>query len=109
MMMNKLAGIALGMCLVGGCVDDDGEIKPDQSDVKGGVDGKAEAWGSADNPALFNANLEYRDDRAPDDGRGDQHPVGRQLLAGLRGQHQQQVGGRELEPRRRRSTARRSA
>jgi hypothetical protein len=56
------AGLALGMSLLGaaGCATHDDDGKPDQSDVKGGVDGKAEAWGSADNPALFNDGLEYR-------------------------------------------------
>jgi Transglutaminase elicitor len=47
-------------CLIGaaGCAElDDG--KPDESDVKGGAEGKAEAWGSADNPALFNSSLDY--------------------------------------------------
>ncbi len=41
------------------CTDiDDG--KRAESDVKGGADGKAEAWGSADNPALFSESLEFR-------------------------------------------------
>ncbi len=41
------------------CTDiDDG--KHAESDVKGGADGKAEAWGSADNPALFSESLEFR-------------------------------------------------
>src|SRR5688500_15168740 len=66
-MSIKMAGVALGLCLVGACVmdEDAGEIKPEQSDVKGGPDGKAEAWGSADNPALFNPNLEYRASELP--------------------------------------------
>lgn len=60
MMMTKwMAGCALGVSLVTGCIDG-GDDKPDVSDVKGGPDGKAEAWGSADNPALFNSSLEYR-------------------------------------------------
>jgi hypothetical protein len=54
-----MAAFCLGASLVGGCIDD-GDDKPDQSDVKGGPDGKAEAWGSSDNPAMFNSNLEYR-------------------------------------------------
>ncbi|HEX5059777.1 MAG TPA: pre-peptidase C-terminal domain-containing protein [Kofleriaceae bacterium] len=56
---NWMAGFALGVSLVAGCVDN-GSDKPDASDVKGGPEGKAEAWGSSDNPAMFNANLEYR-------------------------------------------------
>ena len=61
MMMTKwMAGCALGVSLVTGCIDGGDDDKPDVSDVKGGPDGKAEAWGSADNPALFNASLEYR-------------------------------------------------
>ena len=55
----KLATFALGMSLVGACVTDETEDKPDQSDVKGGPDGKSEGWGASDNPALFNANLDY--------------------------------------------------
>jgi hypothetical protein len=58
--MTMFAGFALGLSLVGGavgCVDDDG--KPDESDVKGGADGKAEHWGPSDDPALFNGNLDY--------------------------------------------------
>ncbi len=54
-----MAGFCLGVSLVAGCVGD-GDDKPDESDVKGGPDGKAEAWGASDNPAMFNANLEYR-------------------------------------------------
>jgi len=57
---NWMTGCVLGVSLVTGCVDDGGDDKPDVSDVKGGPDGKAEAWGSSDNPAMFNANLEYR-------------------------------------------------
>nr|MBA3464409.1 hypothetical protein [Deltaproteobacteria bacterium] len=43
------------------CVSDDNldPDKPDQSDVKGGPDGKSEAWGSSDSPSLFNSSLEY--------------------------------------------------
>ncbi|MCB9561672.1 MAG: hypothetical protein H6709_21225 [Kofleriaceae bacterium] len=58
--VKTIVSLALGACLVGnvaGCADQD--LKPDESDVKGGPDGKAEAWGSSDNPALFNSNLEY--------------------------------------------------
>lgn len=57
-MMKTLTGLALGLCLATtGCLEDDG--KPDESDVKGGPDGKAEAWGSSDNPAMFSGSLEY--------------------------------------------------
>ncbi len=60
----NLTALALGLGLVGACATDgdgdNGEIKPDDSDVKGGPDGKAEGWGAADTPALFNSNLEYR-------------------------------------------------
>src|SRR5262245_58648489 len=41
---KTIAGLALGLCLVGGaagCAEDDG--KSEESDVKGGPDGKAEA------------------------------------------------------------------
>ncbi len=50
--------LTLGCLLGAGCVDL-GDGKPDESDVKGGVDGKAEAWGPSDAPGLFNASLEY--------------------------------------------------
>ena len=53
--LNLTLGCLLG---VAGCAEIDG--KPSESDVKGGADGKAEAWGSADNPALFNSSLDYR-------------------------------------------------
>ncbi|MBA3391542.1 MAG: pre-peptidase C-terminal domain-containing protein [Deltaproteobacteria bacterium] len=70
--MKISAGLAIGLCLAGagGCVGDEGDDdKPDQSDVKGGADGKAEAWGSSDNPALFNTNLEYRVTELPRTGQ----------------------------------------
>ncbi len=72
----NLTAVALGLSLVGACVTDDelGEDKPDQSDVKGGPDGKSEAWGSADNPALFNANLEYRVAELPRNGAATNTP-----------------------------------
>lgn len=48
-----------GVLALGACAEmDDG--KPDESDVKGGVDGKAEGWGPSDSPALFNSSLEYK-------------------------------------------------
>ena len=56
---NWMAGFAVGVSLWAGCIDG-GSDKPDVSDVRGGPDGKAEAWGSSDNPAMFNNNLEYR-------------------------------------------------
>lgn len=57
--IKMIAGLALGLSTAGaaGCVDED--LKPDQSDVKGGPEGKAEAWGSADNPALFSGSLSF--------------------------------------------------
>jgi hypothetical protein len=59
MMTRKLLCLTFGcLAAAAGCVDDDG--KPDESDVKGGVDGKAEAWGPSDSPALFNGSLEYK-------------------------------------------------
>lgn len=64
---NWMAGFAVGVSLVTGCIDG-GDDKPDESDVKGGPDGKAEAWGSADNPALFNSGLEYRVAELPRNG-----------------------------------------
>jgi hypothetical protein len=62
-MMTSLGSrIALATALVGGtaCVAVEDDDKPAESDVKGGVDGKAEAWGPSDDPALFNQSLEYR-------------------------------------------------
>ena len=61
---NWMVGCVAGVSLITGCVDS-GDDKPDVSDVKGGPDGKAEAWGSADNPALFNSSLEYLVDALP--------------------------------------------
>ena len=49
--------LTLAGLLGAGCTGDDG--KPDESDVKGGVDGKAEAWGPSDSPALFSTSLEF--------------------------------------------------
>jgi len=58
--MNLMAALAMSLSLIGCATDDDRDDgKPDESDVKGGADGKAEAWGSSDNPNLFNNNLEY--------------------------------------------------
>jgi hypothetical protein len=71
---TMIAAVALGLSLgAAGCVvDDDG--KPDQSDVKGGPEGKAEAWGPSDDPALFNNNLEYRVDALPRTGEATNIP-----------------------------------
>jgi hypothetical protein len=72
---KTIAHIALGLCLVGGaagCVDDDGKL--DESDVKGGPEGKAEAWGSSDNPALFSTTLEYRLAELPRNGEATNIP-----------------------------------
>jgi hypothetical protein len=64
--ITTFAGLALGLSLVGACVEDDG--KPDESDVKGGPEGKAEAWGSSDRPELFSSSLEYRINELPKTG-----------------------------------------
>lgn len=63
--------LALATALIGGtgCIAVDDDDKPDESDVKGGADGKAEAWGSADDPALFNSGLEYRATELPRTGQ----------------------------------------
>src|SRR5687767_7283737 len=55
----KIAGLtfSLGFGMIA-CTEEDGSDKPAVSDVKGGVDGKAEAWGASDSPLLFNQNLE---------------------------------------------------
>src|SRR5688500_3232256 len=65
--MKWVAGFAMGVSLVAGCIGE-GSDKPDESDVKGGPDGKAEAWGPSDNPAMFNSNLEYRVAELPRNG-----------------------------------------
>jgi hypothetical protein len=62
-----VAGFAVGISLLSGCIGD-GSDKPDESEVKGGPDGKSEAWGSSDNPAMFNSNLEYRVGELPRNG-----------------------------------------
>jgi hypothetical protein len=69
---NWMAGIAVGMSLLSGCIGDESD-KPDESQVKGGPDGKAEAWGSSDNPAMFNSNLEYRVSELP--AQGEAHNI----------------------------------
>jgi len=72
---KMFAAIALGTCLVGGaagCVEDDGKLA--ESDVKGGPEGKAEAWGSQDSPALFSASLEYRVAELPRNGEATNIP-----------------------------------
>ncbi|HEY5947169.1 MAG TPA: pre-peptidase C-terminal domain-containing protein [Kofleriaceae bacterium] len=71
---NWMAGFALGLGLVAGGCTDSGDDKPDESDVKGGPDGKAEAWGSSDTPAMFNANLEYRAAELPRTGEAHNIP-----------------------------------
>ena len=75
---NWMAGFAVGMSLLAGCIGD-GSDKPDESPVKGGPDGKAEAWGSSDNPAMFNSNLEYRVSELP--AQGEAH--GQRLTGGV--------------------------
>ncbi len=75
--MSKLmmAGMIAGASFVGtACVTDTGDDKPDQSDVKGGPDGKSEAWGSSDSPGLFNANLEYTASALPATGEAHNIP-----------------------------------
>ena len=59
MIKNVLVGFLAGVSLVGCVRDEIGDDKPDVSDVKGGIEGKDEAWGSSDDPALFNGSLEY--------------------------------------------------
>jgi hypothetical protein len=71
---SMLVGFVAGVSLLTGCTDDGSDDKPDVSDVKGGPDGKAEAWGAADNPALFNANLEYRATELPRTGEATNIP-----------------------------------
>lgn len=70
-----MAGVALGASLATGCIDGGGDDeKPETSDVKGGPEGKAEAWGPSDNPALFNSNLEYRVSELPRTGEAQNIP-----------------------------------
>ena len=69
-----MAGIAMGVSLVAGCIDGGDDDKPDVSDVKGGPEGKAEAWGPSDNPAMFNSNLEYRVAELPQTGEATNVP-----------------------------------
>ncbi len=71
---TTFTAIALGMSLVSACITDEGDDKPDESEVKGGPDGKGEAWGSADNPALFNSSLEYRASELPRTGEATNIP-----------------------------------
>ncbi|MEZ4404425.1 MAG: hypothetical protein R3B06_30680, partial [Kofleriaceae bacterium] len=60
MTTKTLLRFSLGALIgLAGCTDLD-TGKPDQSDVKGGPDGKAEGWGSADNPALFSSSLDFQ-------------------------------------------------
>lgn len=59
LMKNVMVGMFAGVSLVACVSDDVGDDKPEVSDVKGGVDGKDESWGSSDSPALFNGSLEY--------------------------------------------------
>ena len=64
MATNWKLGFAMGVALVAGCVDS-GDDKPDVSDVKGGPDGKAEAWGASDNPAKIGGRpLRFLKERA---------------------------------------------
>src|SRR5687767_3851926 len=71
--MKMFAAIALGTCLgAAGCAEDDGKLE--ESDVKGGPEGKAEAWGSQDSPALFSSSLEYRVAELPRTGQATNIP-----------------------------------
>ncbi len=74
-MKNVIVGLLAGVSLVA-CVSDDGggDDKPDQSDVKGGIDGKDESWGSSDSPALFNGSLEYSASALPMTGEAQNIP-----------------------------------
>ena len=72
-MTRMFLPLTLGCLLGAGCVDP-GDGKPDESDVKGGVDGKAEAWGPSDNPALFSTNLEFRIAQLPATGQATNVP-----------------------------------
>lgn len=67
-----IAGAALGLVFAA-CADEAGD-KPDKSDVKGGPDGKSDAWGSSDDPALFNGSLEYRLTELPRQGAAQNTP-----------------------------------
>jgi hypothetical protein len=60
MMTRSLVGLMCGGLLAMAACVDAGDDKPDESDVKGGVDGKAEGWGPSDSPAMFNTSLEYK-------------------------------------------------
>jgi hypothetical protein len=70
--VKMIAGLVLGACVTTGCVEDDGKL--DESDVKGGPEGKAEAWGSADNPALFSGSLDFNVDALPRSGQATKIP-----------------------------------
>lgn len=67
--LTFVAATALGA----GCAMDL-EIKPDADDTKGGADGKAEGWGSSDNPSFFNNNLEYDLTKHPQTGEAQNIP-----------------------------------
>jgi len=74
--MKNQTTFALAVALLGAaaCISGDDEDKPDVSDVKGGPDGKAEAWGSSDDPALFHRTLEYRLSELPRQGAATSAP-----------------------------------
>ena len=57
-----------------GCIDAADDGKSPDSDVKGGAEGKAEAWGSADDPKLFSGSLEYKLDALPMQGQATNTP-----------------------------------
>jgi hypothetical protein len=61
--MNFALAATLG--LAPACLMDEGDLKPDVDDTKGGADGKGEAWSNQDDPRLFSNDLEYRIDQLP--------------------------------------------
>ena len=73
-MKTKMIPFALCASLgFAGCAMED-DLKPDADDTKGGAEGKAEAWGSADSPAMFNTSLEYRLAELPKTGQATKIP-----------------------------------
>jgi hypothetical protein len=73
-MKTKMISFALVATFgVAGCAMED-DLKPDADDTKGGTDGKAEAWGSSDSPAMFSSSLEYRLAELPKTGQATKIP-----------------------------------
>jgi hypothetical protein len=69
--IKMFAAMAL-MAGAAGCVEDDGKLA--ESDVKGGPEGKAEAWGANDSPLLFSSSLELRVAELPRNGEATNIP-----------------------------------